>query len=108
MEGRFRTDLALEQRELSPGGGHELEGVEAVEETKGGFRVTTIDILDERGSLLLCKPIGAMSPSSWIPCCAGGSAALPRRRSCSPASCARCCHPPARGSHWWPGWATPP
>ena len=30
MEGRFRTDLALEQRELSPGGGHELEGVEAV------------------------------------------------------------------------------
>ena len=58
MEGRFRTDLALEQRELSPGGGHELEGVEAVEETKGGFRVTTIDILDERGSLSLCKPIG--------------------------------------------------
>ena len=58
MEGIFRTDLALEQRELSPGGGHELEGVEAVEETKGGFRVTTIDILDERGSLSLCKPIG--------------------------------------------------
>ena len=52
-----RTDLALEQRELLGSGG-ELPGVAAHEATCSGLTVTTIDILDERGADILCKPVG--------------------------------------------------
>lgn len=58
MESRFRTDLALEQRESLLSGGREIAGCEAREELKGRFRVTTVDILDERAAAELCKPIG--------------------------------------------------
>lgn len=57
MYRRFRTDLAAEQRELTAGAG-ELKGVRAAAEQRGGFDVTTVEILDEEGALSLCKPIG--------------------------------------------------
>lgn len=57
MYSSTRTDLALEQRELL-GSGSELPGVAAREETRSGLTVTTIDILDERGADILCKPVG--------------------------------------------------
>lgn len=57
MYSSARTDLALEQRELIGSGG-ELPGVAAHEETCSGLTVTTIDILDERGADILCKPVG--------------------------------------------------
>ena len=49
MTGKFRTDLACEQRENLGAG--RLEGV--------GCGIERVDILDERGSDALCKPIGA-------------------------------------------------
>lgn len=61
MERHIRTDLAVEQRELVRGSvaeTTELPGVRAVEENRHGFKVTTVDILDEQGSSSLCKPIG--------------------------------------------------
>ena len=57
MDRHFRTDLAAEQRELTPGSGR-LEGVRASSETRDGFEVTTVEILDERGENTLCKPAG--------------------------------------------------
>lgn len=57
MYRRFRTDLAAEQRELTAGAG-ELKGVRAETQQRGGFDVTTVEILDEEGALSLCKPIG--------------------------------------------------
>ena len=57
MYRRFRTDLAAEQRELTAGAG-ELKGVRAATEQRGGFDVTTVEILDEEGARSLCKPIG--------------------------------------------------
>lgn len=56
-----RTDLALEAQELwreSAGETTQLPGVEAREHGEPGFRLTTVKILDERGSEALCKPIG--------------------------------------------------
>ncbi|MGI6029196.1 MAG: GPR endopeptidase [Candidatus Heteroscillospira sp.] len=56
-----RTDLAVESREFlrenAPEAG-ELPGVRALEENRRGFAVTTVSVLDERGSDVLCKPIG--------------------------------------------------
>lgn len=57
MYRRFRTDLAAEQRELTVGAG-ELKGVRAETQQRGGFDVTTVEILDEEGARSLCKPIG--------------------------------------------------
>ena len=57
MYRRFRTDLAAEQRELTAGSG-ELTGVRAETQQRGGFDVTTVEILDEEGARSLCKPIG--------------------------------------------------
>lgn len=57
MYRRFRTDLAAEQRELTAGAG-ELKGVRAETQQRGGFDVTTVEILDEEGARSLCKPIG--------------------------------------------------
>ena len=57
MYRRFRTDLAAEQRELTAGAG-ELKGVRAATEQRGGFDVTTVEILDEEGARSLCIPIG--------------------------------------------------
>lgn len=57
MYRRFRTDLAAEQRELTAGAG-ELKGVRAESQQRGGFDVTTVEILDEEGARSLCKPIG--------------------------------------------------
>lgn len=61
MERHIRTDLAVEQRELVRGSVEattELPGVRAVEEDRRGFKVTTVDILDDEGSAALCKPVG--------------------------------------------------
>ncbi len=57
MDRRFRTDLAAEQRELTPDSGR-LRGVRASEESRNGFDVTVVEILDEEGEKALCKPIG--------------------------------------------------
>ena len=57
MYKRFRTDLAAEQRELTEGAGS-LKGVRASSETRRGFEVTTVEILDREGEKALCKPIG--------------------------------------------------
>lgn len=57
MYRRFRTDLAAEQRELTAGAG-ELKGVRAETQQRGGFDITTVEILDEEGARSLCKPIG--------------------------------------------------
>ena len=48
MYKRFRTDLAAEQRELTEGAGS-LKGVRASSETRRGFEVTTVEILDREG-----------------------------------------------------------
>lgn len=56
-----RTDLALEARELWRKDAHEtteLEGVRATEETVGGFSLTTVEILNEKGGQALGKPAG--------------------------------------------------
>ena len=57
MYRHFRTDLAAEQRELTAGAG-ELKGVRANTQTRGGFDITTVEILDAEGEKALCKPIG--------------------------------------------------
>lgn len=57
MYRHFRTDLAAEQRELTAGAG-ELKGVRADTQTRGGFDITTVEILDADGEKALCKPIG--------------------------------------------------
>ena len=57
MYKRFRTDLAAEQRELTEGAGS-LKGVRASSETRRGFEVTTVEILDREGEKALCKPVG--------------------------------------------------
>lgn len=57
MYRHFRTDLAAEQRELTAGAG-ELKGVRADTQTRGGFDITTVEILDADGEKVLCKPIG--------------------------------------------------
>ena len=57
MYSSARTDLALEQREMLGQGG-EIPGVALHEEQRGGFNVTAIDILDEEGAGILCKPVG--------------------------------------------------
>ncbi len=56
-----RTDLALEEKELweeSAGETTELPGVAAREKEAGGVRITTVEILDERGEQALHKPVG--------------------------------------------------
>lgn len=56
-----RTDLALEAKELwqeSAGEQTKLAGVEAWEETREGFPVDTVRVLDERGAQALGKPPG--------------------------------------------------
>lgn len=56
-----RTDLAVEAQTLwqeSAGQTTKLEGVEARDGERGGYKVTTVKILDERGSAALGKPVG--------------------------------------------------
>ena len=50
-----RTDLAAEEL---PQGGGELPGVRSRSYERAGFHVTDVDVVDERGAELLCKPIG--------------------------------------------------
>lgn len=57
MYRHFRTDLAAEQRELTAGAG-ELRGVRATTESREGFDITTVEILDAEGEKALCKPVG--------------------------------------------------
>ena len=52
-----RTDLALEARQLCAARG-ELPGVRATERRRGGFPVTTVEVLDSRGEAALGKPVG--------------------------------------------------
>ena len=51
----FRTDLAYEEL---PQGGGALPGVKSAVTEADGFTVTDVEVLDERGSHELCKPIG--------------------------------------------------
>ena len=57
MDRPFRTDLAAEQRELTPDAGS-LRGVRAASEQRSGFEVNTVEILDAEGEKALCKPVG--------------------------------------------------
>ena len=61
MCGMPRTDLALEARQLWQENTPEAEalpGVRAWEETRAGFPVTTVEVLDRRGEEALGKPVG--------------------------------------------------
>jgi len=59
--GKIRTDLALEAKELWRESADEttkLSGVEAYDETRGSFKISTVKILDEEGERQLGKPRG--------------------------------------------------
>lgn len=56
MTAKFRTDLASEMRENLGAG--ELKGVRADEWESRGLTIERVDILDEDGEKILCKPIG--------------------------------------------------
>lgn len=61
MKKFVRTDLAVEAKTLweqSAGETTQLPGVEAHEEERDGFTISTVRILDDQGSNELCKPIG--------------------------------------------------
>lgn len=61
MKQFARTDLAVEAKTLweqSAGETTQLPGVQAREEERSGFTVSTVRILDTRGSQKLCKPQG--------------------------------------------------
>lgn len=56
-----RTDLAVEAKELwqeSPQQQTELKGVKSRDSEKNGYKVTTVEILDEEGARQLNKPVG--------------------------------------------------
>lgn len=52
----FRTDLALERREVLTG--EEPEGVESEETEKNGIKITRIKVLNDKGAESIGKPIG--------------------------------------------------
>lgn len=60
MDGRIRTDLALEARELwrERERAEELPGVRVTEGSRAGFPVTTVEVLDAEGAAALGKPPG--------------------------------------------------
>jgi spore protease len=61
LNGKIRTDLAVEAHELWKESAAEttsLPGVEASDEVHGSFKVSTVKILNEQGEKELCKPIG--------------------------------------------------
>ena len=61
MENQIRTDLAVEARQLWQERAPEtsaLPGVRAEDSDSGGFHITTVEILDERGEQALGKPVG--------------------------------------------------
>jgi spore protease len=56
-----RTDLAVEAKELwkeSAEQQTELKGVKSRESDKNGYKITTVDILDEEGAKAIGKPVG--------------------------------------------------
>jgi len=65
-----RTDLALESKELfeEQGGAARLRGVRAREETRRGFPLTRVEILDEQGAKALGKPVGTYVTLDLTPC----------------------------------------
>ncbi|MGX8692423.1 MAG: GPR endopeptidase [Clostridia bacterium] len=61
-KGKARTDLASEAHRLLRNGKRDLgplPGLEAGEETKNGFSLFRVRVLDERGAQALGKPVGA-------------------------------------------------
>ena len=57
----LRTDLALEAREMyqeTAGEITQLQGVKADTRELDGMTVTTVEILDQKGSEALGKPVG--------------------------------------------------
>ncbi len=61
MNSRIRTDLALEAEQLfreSSSAAGLIDGVRAGEKRRGGFTVSSIEILDRRGEAALGKPCG--------------------------------------------------
>ncbi len=62
IKGNPRTDLASEAHRLLKNGRQDLSplpGIEAREETRNGFSLFRVDVLDERGAQALGKPRGA-------------------------------------------------
>ena len=57
MSSKFRTDLAAEMRENCSA--RRLDGVQSSERSVRGYTVTRVDILDDRGAKVLCKPVGS-------------------------------------------------
>lgn len=59
MPNNIRTDLALEATELwRETAGEAIPGVTSLEEQRGNFCVSTVEVLDERGEQALGKPRG--------------------------------------------------
>ncbi len=54
----YRTDLAVEARELSKGKAEEIDGVKAYTENRDELSVTTVEVLNQKGSDALGKAIG--------------------------------------------------
>ncbi|MBQ7974773.1 MAG: GPR endopeptidase [Clostridia bacterium] len=54
----YRTDLAVEARELSKGAAAEIDGVIANTEVKDELSVTTVEIINEKGEAALGKAVG--------------------------------------------------
>ncbi|MBO5976223.1 MAG: GPR endopeptidase [Oscillospiraceae bacterium] len=61
MSSRIRTDLAIEAEPLFGAkalSSHAFPGLRCSEEVRGGFSVSTVEVLDERGEEAIAKPKG--------------------------------------------------
>ncbi len=58
MEHKIRTDLAVEIEQLRRGEGTALPGVRSRTAQRGGFGLTTTEVLDGAGAAALGKPVG--------------------------------------------------
>lgn len=58
MEHKIRTDLAVEIEQLRRGEGAALPGVRSRTARRGGFELTTTEVLDDTGAAALGKPVG--------------------------------------------------
>ena len=58
MDHKIRTDLAVEIEQLRRGEGAALPGVRSRTARRGGFELTTTEVLDDTGAAALGKPVG--------------------------------------------------
>ncbi|MEI3088566.1 MAG: GPR endopeptidase [Oscillospiraceae bacterium] len=101
----LRTDLAMEDHALwrrSAKRQTKLSGVRAREETEGGVKITSVEILDEEGERALGKPRGTYVTLECMP--AHEPAAFAAQSRCCPGTSAHCF--PLGRTFWWRGWAT--